>query len=313
MTSIKFIQLGSTPLRVSELGIGTWSWGERAWGEVGEGEREGFRAAFETARNAGVNFFDTAEVYGDGESERILGSFVRASGTEVLIATKYAPRRSRAPGLLLGAALRRSLSRLGRQTVDLYQIHWYNRLMVPRLLARSLASAVRDGHVRAVGVSNYGADRMRRFHDEMSRYGVALASNQVEYSLLHRNPETDGVIDACRERGATLIAYSPLAMGVLTGKYSAEHPPPGFRSGRYSTEYLARIPPLLDLMREIGRAHGGRTPSQIALNWLIGKGVLPIPGAKDARQAEEICGAAGWRLSPEEAASLEELSNLLRH
>ncbi len=312
MTTLNLIRLGSTGLRVSEIGIGTWSWGDRAWGYGDTAQETDVRGAFGIALGAGVNFFDTAEVYGNGESERLLGSMVREHSGRIFIGSKFAPHRSRVPGWRLRSALRRTLSRLGRESLDLYQIHWYNRLMSPRVLARELASAVRDGLVRAVGVSNYGADQMRRFHDELARYGVPLASNQVEYSLLCRKPESDGVLGACRELGVALIAYSPLAMGVLTGKYSSEQPPPGFRRERYPPEYLKKTSALLGLMREIGSAHGGKTPSQVALNWLTGKAVLPIPGAKDAHQAAEIVGSVGWSMTSDEANAMEKAGDAVQ-
>jgi aryl-alcohol dehydrogenase-like predicted oxidoreductase len=148
---------------------------------------------------------------------------------------------------------------------------------------------------------------MHTAHAALARRGVALAANQVEYSLLKRAPETNGVLDTCRDLGVTLIAYSPLAMGLLTGKYGPGVAPNGLRrlARRFSAHNLAAIQPVLALALSIGAAHGGKTAGQVALNWLIQQGTLPIPGAKNARQAQENAGALGWTLDPNEVEQLD--------
>lgn len=303
------ISLGPTGLRVTPLGLGTWQWGDSMFWGYGKGYAAGeIRAAFDASLAAGITFFDTAEVYGQGKSERFLGQFIAGQRERLVIATKFMPLPWRlGKGQLLGA-LRKSLERLGLSSVDLYQIHWPFPPRPVEFWADALADAVQAGLARAVGVSNYSADQMRRAHEVLAKRGVPLTSNQVEYSLLHRAPERNGVLDACRELGVTLIAYSPLAQGMLTGKYTPDNPPPGFRGRRYRNERLARIQPLLGLLREIGQAHGDKTPNQVALNWLICKGAVPIPGAKNARQAEQNAGALGWRLTAAEVAALDAAS-----
>jgi aryl-alcohol dehydrogenase-like predicted oxidoreductase len=159
-----------------------------------------------------------------------------------------------------------------------------------------------------VGVSNFGPGQTIRAHAALARRGVPLASNQVEYSLLDRKPETSGLIKVCRDLGVTVIAYSPIAKGMLTGKYTPDNLPTGMRSRIYNREYLSKIQPLIDLLREIGQAHGDKSPSQVSLNWLICKSAVPIPGAKNLRQAQENFGAVGWRLTEEEVARLDEVS-----
>lgn len=139
--------------------------------------------------------------------------------------------------------------------------------------------------------------------DRLSRRGVRLAAVQVSYSLVDRRPERNGTVDACREAGAALLAYSPLGMGLLTGKYGPDRLPPGIRGARFARQ-VRRWEPLLQVLQEVASARG-KTPAQVALNWLICRGALPIPGAKNARQAEENAGALGWTLSPEEMARLE--------
>ena len=303
------IPLGSTEIQVSPLGLGAWAWGDRFYWGYGRGyEEPDVREAFETSLAAGINFFDTAESYGRGLSERLLGERVRASGQPVVVATKFMPYPWRlAKGRLL-AALRGSQERLGLSQVDLYQIHWPFPPVGIETWMEGMAEAVEQGLIRAVGVSNYNADQMKRANEALLERGLRLGSNQVDYSLLNRKVEHDGLLDLCQRLGITLIAYSPLAQGMLTGKYTPEHPPPGIRGLRYRADLLDRIQPLIGLMQEIGREHGGRSPAQVALNWTICKGSLTIPGAKNAHQAQENAGALGWRLTEAEMAALDQAS-----
>jgi aryl-alcohol dehydrogenase-like predicted oxidoreductase len=261
-------------------------------------------AALQASLDAGVDLFDTAAFYSAGASERRLGELV--AERDVVIASKF-------PGGLRFTAedfpdeLDASLARLGRPTIDLYQHHFPGRVSIPRLM-QAMASAVEVGKVRAVGVSNYSADQMRQAHAVLSELGIPLASNQVEYSLLHRRPETNGVLDACRELGVTLIAYTPLAGGMLTGKYSTENRPAGFYRRvlpRYRRRSLEAIGPVVGLLREIGDKHT-KTPSQVALRWLIeNPTVLPIPGAKNGRQAAANAGALTFSLTADEVEVLD--------
>ena len=149
---------------------------------------------------------------------------------------------------------------------------------------------------------------MRMAFEQLAARGVRLASNQVEYSLLRRGVEFNGVLDACRELNVKLIAYRPLASGVLSGKYTPDAPPPGVRRLRFRRALLSGLAPLVTLLAEIGRANGNRTRNQVALNWLICQGALPIPGSVSAAQASENAGAAGWRLRPADVAALSEAS-----
>jgi aryl-alcohol dehydrogenase-like predicted oxidoreductase len=189
--------------------------------------------------------------------------------------------------------------------IDLYQIHWPSAWVPVETWAEALADAVEAGLTRAVGVSNYSVDQMRRTHVVLAKRGVPLASNQVDYSLFERKPERTGLAAACRELGISLIAYSPLAMGLATGKYTPENPPKGFRGRKYDAAYLAAIQPIIAKLRELGEAHGGKTPAQVALNWLICKGAIPIPGAKNLKQLRDNTGALGWRLTNDEVAALD--------
>jgi aryl-alcohol dehydrogenase-like predicted oxidoreductase len=279
-----------------------WGYGK----DYGEGD---IQEAFTACMNAGVNFFDTAEVYGLGQSELFLGRMLKADGRPAVIATKYFPFPYRLSAGRIRRALRGSLERLQRESIDLYQIHQPFSLIPDSTLMRTLAAAVREGRIRAAGVSNYDPARTAKAADRLGERGVPLASNQVPFSLLDRSYERNGLLALCAQRGISLIAYSPMAMGMLSGRYTAENPPPGFRANRYPKEYLARLGPLLGLMREIGGGHGGRTPVQVALNWVIAKGAVPIPGVKNKRQAEDVLATLEWRLTRDETAALDSASD----
>lgn len=299
----------NSPLDAVEIGAGTSAWGDtRAW-RYGRRYRDAdLKAAFDSAVAAGVRLFDTAEIYGFGRSEALLGRFIAESGQAVSIATKFFPYPWRVATSQLISALRASLARLRVAQVALYQVHWPVGPRSPAFWMEPLAAAVAEGLVQDVGVSNFSASQMRRAFEQLAARGVRLASNQVEYSLLRRGVEFDGVLDACRELNVKLIAYRPLATGVLSGKYSLDAPPPGVRRLRFRGPLLSNLGPLIGLLREIGRANGNRTSNQVALNWLVCRGTLPIPGSVSAVQASENAGAAGWRLRPADVAALSDAS-----
>jgi aryl-alcohol dehydrogenase-like predicted oxidoreductase len=289
-----------------QLGIGTWAWGDkRVWGYGKAYSDEDLREAFTSSVSSGITFFDTAEMYGFGKSEQLIGRFAREQQTSVRVATKFMPLPWRLQRRDLIKALEHSLNRLGLKSVDLYQIHWPLHLRSLNTWMDGLAEAVEKGLTRAVGVSNYSVDQMKRAHERLASRGIPLLSNQVEYSLLHRSPESNGLLKACNEFGVKLIAYSPLAMGVLTGKYTATHLLTSYRGIRFN-RYLAGIEALTNLLTEIGQGHGGKSPSQVALNWTICKGTFPIPGAKNAHQAKGNAGAQGWSLSADEIVAIEQ-------
>jgi aryl-alcohol dehydrogenase-like predicted oxidoreductase len=309
--------LGRSELLVPRLGIGAMTWGHAtglarfhpaklAYGGADNPDEE--RRAFDAALSAGATLFDTAAMYSGGASERRLGEL--AGGTAALIATKFPPGL-RATAEDMPAALEGSLKRLRRDTIDLYQHHFpAGRVDIQRLMGL-MAGAVKAGKIRAVGVSNYSAEQMRLAHAALAEHGLPLASNQVEYSLLHRQPETNGVLDACRELGVTLIAYQPLAGGALTGKYAAGERPRGLRRfmmGYFRGDNQAAIVPVLALLRDIGERHG-MTPAQVAIRWLMeNECVLPIPGAKNSRQAAANAQALTFSLTPDEVEALHRAS-----
>ncbi|MFN3309316.1 MAG: aldo/keto reductase [Anaerolineales bacterium] len=307
-----YTNLGTISQKISTLGIGTWAWGDRSFWGYGSGyDLNDIREAFLTTISNGINFFDTAEVYGNGLSEKILSQLMEESKSDLVVATKFFPFPWRWRAADFRKALSNSLKRLNLTIVHLYQIHWPFPPVPIEKWATCLADAYEAGLVEAVGVSNYDADQVRRAHDVLAKRGVPLTSNQVPYSLINRKIEKNGVVQACQERQIRIIAYSPIGQGMLTGKYSEQNPPSGARRFLYSKQFLRKLKPLQEKLREIGEAHDGKTPAQVALNWVICKGAIPIPGAKNRKQAEENAGALNWRLSPDEVKILDQLSDQL--
>ena len=298
-------------LHAIEMGLGAWQWGDRVVWQYGHGysDRE-VREAFQVSLEEGVRFIDTAEIYGSGRSERLLGQFLRETEQAVLIATKFLPFPWRFGKGAFPRALKGSLARLGAESVDLYQIHWPTPLISIDTMMEGLAECVKSGLTRTVGVSNFSPSEMLAAYSALARHNVQLAANQVHYSLLRRNVEKNGTLARCKELGIRLIAYSPIEMGLLSGKYNPASPPPGSRARNY-TGLLPKLGPLLKLMTEIGQDRGGKTNVQVALNWVLCKGALPIPGAKNANQALENTGALGWRLSEGEVSRLDETSDAI--
>lgn len=307
------VDLGGSGVVVPDMGLGGWQWGDKGrWGfGTGYGPSE-IADAFLGALEGRGRFFDTAEVYGHGTSEQVLGWMAARVPESLVLATKFAPLPGRGGVRAVPEALRGSLRRLRRTVVDLYQVHWADRDEFDiEALMEVLAGCVRDGSVRLLGVSNFTAAEMLTADDALRARGLSLASHQVHYSLLHRAPERDGTLAACRERGATLIAYSPLEQGVLTGRYDPAHRPPGPRaeSPLFDSGVWPSVFALLEVMRDVAAAHGGRPLAQVALNWLRAKhDVLPIVGVKNGPQSREAMGARGWSLSAEDLARLDAAS-----
>jgi aryl-alcohol dehydrogenase-like predicted oxidoreductase len=268
------------------------------------------RAAFDVSVEEGIRFIDTAESYGNGRSERLVGQFIKESQQPVLVATKFTPYPWRLNKKLLLNAIEHNLERLGLDSVDLYQIHFPFPFTSIETWMDGMAEAINQELTRAIGVSNFNQSQMLRAYSALAQKNIPLASNQMHYSLLDRSIEKNGILARCQELGIRLIAYSPLEMGLLTGKYSTENPPAGLRGRRYGN-LLTKLPALLKLMTEIGQDLGGKSPVQIALNWCICKGTLPIPGAKTAEQAQQNAGALGWRLTEDQMNALDETSDLL--
>jgi aryl-alcohol dehydrogenase-like predicted oxidoreductase len=311
---VETITLGQNGPAVTPLCIGTWAWGDKLFWNYGNNYgADQLQAAFTAALEVGVTFFDTAEIYGFGLSEEFLGQFLKKTDKQVQIATKYGPVPWRFLGQSVADALTDSLKRLQLERVALYQVHWpFTFFMSQETLMNALADEVKRGRIEAVGVSNYSAQQMREAHQILAARGVPLAVNQVRYSLLTRQIESNGILETARELGVTILAYSPLAQGLLTGKYTADSantPKDGRRiDSRFSKEGLQKLEPVISLLRQLGDKHD-RTPAQVALRWLIDQGnIIPIAGAKTAEQVKQNAGALGWRLGDDEIKQLDEVS-----
>jgi aryl-alcohol dehydrogenase-like predicted oxidoreductase len=265
----------------------------------------------------GMNWFDTAEAYGGGRSERALARALRALGvepTDIVIATKWLPLFRTAASI--GKTIDDRLAALGGYPISLYQVHNPYSFSSVRAQMAAMADLVEARKILSVGVSNFSAARMRLAHEELAKRGIRLVSNQVRYSLLDRRIERNGILDAARDLGITIISYSPLAQGVLTGKFHAN---PGLikkRSGfrkylpAFSLRGLKKSRPVIEALREIAARHGG-SPAQVALNWLVhfgGPSVVAIPGASRAAQARENAESLAFALSPDELDFLERVS-----
>ncbi|MBW4613075.1 MAG: aldo/keto reductase [Desmonostoc vinosum HA7617-LM4] len=308
------VSLGQNGPTVTPLCLGTWAWGDKLFWNYGDGYgQEQLQEAFTAALEVGVTFFDTAEIYGLGQSEKFLGQFLQQTQQLVQIATKFGPLPWRFTSQSVSDALTESLKRLQLNKIDLYQVHWpFAFLMSQQTLMNALADEVKRGRIAAVGVSNYSAQQMQEAHHILASRGVPLAVNQVRYSLLTRQIESNGILKTARELGVTILAYSPLAQGLLTGKYKIDQTeiPSGARKidPRFSKEGLQKIEPVISLLRKLGENYD-RTPAQVALNWLIAQGnVIPIAGVKTAQQVKQNAGALGWRLSDAEISELEKVS-----
>ncbi|MEX1071609.1 MAG: aldo/keto reductase [Anaerolineales bacterium] len=307
---MELIQIGKNGPKVAAVGVGCWAWGDRYFWDYGRSYgKDDLRAAFQASIAAGQTFFDMAEIYGLGRSEKILGEFIAEHNDEVIIASKCFPYPWRLTAGSLLAALKRSLKRLGVPQIHLYQMHWPYAPVKIESWMNAIANAVEAGLVKQVGVSNYSAQQTELAYKTLERRGLHLASNQILFSLIDRGPEHTGLLQLCKDLGVTVIAYSPIGQGLLTGKYSAQNPLPGRRRAAISGAGWEQLQPLLDELLRIGTAHGGKTRAQVALNWCTAKGTLPIPGAKNAYQATENAAALGWSLSEEEVSKLDQVSD----
>ncbi|MGC4786742.1 aldo/keto reductase [Micromonospora sp. DT178] len=296
---MRFVPL-DTPKPLSKIGLGTWQFGSREWGYGPEYER---RAAdiVRRAVDLGITVFDTAELYGFGRSERILGEALGDDRPKVVLATKILPILPVAPVVQQRAVA--SAARLGVTHLDLYQVHQANPLVADHTTMRGMRALQDVGLVGEVGVSNYG---LRRWQVAEAALGRRVLSNQVRYSMVDRGPEHD-LLPYAKQAGRLVIAYSPLAQGFLSGRYDAKNPPSGAvrRANPYFLPVnLERGATLIETLRQVADAHDA-TPSQIALAYLLRHpNVLAIPGASGVEQVERNAAAADIDLADDEHAAL---------
>jgi len=288
---LKYERLGRTPIKVSKIGLGTWQFGSSYWGWGKELDEDGAIKIIRRAIELGINLIDTAEIYGSGRSERIIGRALKGlDRDEVVLATKVFPYPWRLTPHQVIKALRGSMRRLGVSRIDLYQIHWPSPIFPLKGALRALEREVEEGRIGGIGVSNFSVEQLERARSYLSR--VDLVSNQIEYNLLKRKAELD-VIPHCLREGISVIAYSPLAQGLLTGKYGPGRGPKNLQRriflalsyGRVDWAYIERLKARASEM--------GLTLAQLALAWVIRKeGVIAIPGAKSMEQLESNLSAS---------------------
>jgi len=281
-----------------EIGVGTWPWGDKLfWGYGRNYKDSDLKAAFHESLSSNIIFFDTDEVYSQGHAERLLGKFQTQSEQPTIIGTKFMPYPWRLTKHSLFRALKGSLSRLGRTCVDLYQVHKPIPPIPLEVWLDAIIDCTQSGMVNSIGVSDFDLKQLESTLVHLSKRFQRLTSDQVEFNLLNKKVEKNGILSLCSQEGIVVIAHSPLAKGILTGKYSPENPPGGIRGREFSLRYLENIRPLLTSLKKMGASHDGKSAAQVALNWIICKGVIPIPGVKNAQQAHQNSGATGWRLT----------------
>jgi aryl-alcohol dehydrogenase-like predicted oxidoreductase len=321
MTTVQKRSLGRTDIQVTPIGGGVMQFS----GSQGffrfmfhDLSQDQMSAIVKAALDGGINWFDTAEMYGLGRSERGLARGLKAAQCEdadVLVATKWFPIFRTASNIPV--TIHDRLRFLEGYSIDLYMVHQPWGFSPPEAEMQAMADLVQAGLIRSVGVSNYNVARMRRAHAALEKHGLALAANQVQYSLLNRKIETNGVLQAAKDLGVTIIAWSPLARGVLSGKYHAN---PELlkavpRPRRMMLQRgLERSRPIVEALQEIAMNYDA-TLAQVALNWLInfqGDTVVAIPGMSKVEQAEQNAGAMSFKLSDVELARLDELSRPFR-
>lgn len=331
MSNIEYRRLGSSGIKVPALGVGTQAWGSKDFGFGKSYTRDDLFEAYKTSVDAGFNFFDSSDSYAKGLSEQLIGEFHQQDGRPITIATKFSPAKLYDPSTRFSAkdivkTLDGSLKRLGVDTVDLYQLHYPVAHHKLDSYLDAMAETVKSGKAKAIGVSDFNTELLRYAHEYFAKRNIPLASNQMEYSLLYRRAETNGMMKACNDLDVALIAILPLGEGVLTGKYRVggspypstirtlltvgqldlfhhENPRSNILNFFKKPYMLQRekLEPLFELLDKVSKAHNATIP-QVALNWLIASNplVIPIPGEKNARQAKSNAATLNWKLTPEE-------------
>jgi len=305
----------SSPLSLPPLGLGAWAWGDSIFWGYDPRNDEDLKEVFDYALSKNLAFFDTAELYGLGRSEALLGKFrkegcaTKEDEEKVIIASKFAALPWRTKRQDVVKACKASVKRLGGQPIDLYQIHFPNAWSNEDYWD-GLGDAYDQGLVKAVGVSNYGVDALRACHAKLAKRGIKLASNQIQMSLLYRWPIDNGLLDACKELDVKVLSYSPLALGFLAGKYNKSNLPSGPRAKIGEQLYAddnEAYDNLLGVMKDIAGKHNA-VPSQVAINWAIAKGTTPIPGARTINQVKQNLATLEWTMTAEEENLLDEAS-----
>jgi aryl-alcohol dehydrogenase-like predicted oxidoreductase len=309
--------LGKTNIEVTPIGLGMMEFAGGG-GLMGSAfpiiEQENKNATIKAGLDGGVNWFDTAELYGSGVSEVSLATGLKAAGksdADVVVATKWWPmfRTARNIPKTIGERLRY----LDGFSISNYMVHQPFSFSSPEAEMEEMAKLVEAGKIRSVGVSNFSPSQMRRAHRQLQKHGLPLAVNQVRYSLLDRRIERNGILETAKELGVTIISYTPLESGLLTGKYHKNPELLAKKSPFYRVMLkrgIERSRKLIVALETVGEKYNA-TPAQVALNWIIysqGDIVVTIPGVTSPRQAEDNAGAMKFKLSGDEIARLGSLS-----
>jgi aryl-alcohol dehydrogenase-like predicted oxidoreductase len=300
---MRYVEVGGA--RLSAIGLGCWQFGSKEWGYGDTYANETAIAITHRALDLGINLIDTAEIYGFGASERIVGRAIQGRRDEAFVASKVFPV------LPLSAVVQQrgvaSADRLGIDTIDLYQVHWPNPVVPLSQTMQGMATLQRRRIIRHAGVSNFS---LAQWQEAERALGGAVLSNQVKYNLAQRGPEAD-LVPWAQANDRLIIAYSPLAQGLLSARYDAGNRPGGVRANNslFLPDNLARAQPMLDALREVASAHSA-TPAQVALAWLIRRpNVVAIPGASSVAQLEANAAAADLELTDDEDARLSATSD----
>ena len=300
-------------MKETKIALGTWAWGAGAFGGdavygVNTNE-ENLKPVFEAAMNAGLRLWDTATVYGMGESERILGTFVQTVKREdVEISTKFTPQLAEMYDNSVEKMAEASMQRMGIDYIDMY---WIHNPMDVRRWTPGLIPLLKSGKIKNVGVSNHNIEEIRLANEILGEAGFKVSAVQNHFSLLYRSSEKGGVLDYCKENGIQFWSYMVLEQGALTGTFNTAHPlPTDSDRGRKYNPVLDKIEALTDAMKQIGERHHAPC-SQIGIAWAIAKGTMPIIGATKAHHVTEAADAAKIRLSEDEVAQLERLADTI--
>ena len=307
---MEYKKLGKSDLKVSRIGLGTWQFGSPGWLFT---DKEAMKKVLNYALDNGINFIDTAEVYGNGISETVIGEVIKERGDreELVIATKVSPSHFRYNDVLKAA--KKSLERLQIDVIDLYQLHWPNNYVPVSETIKAVERLIDEGLVRYVGLSNFPPCLTREAVNSLKKYEII--SNQVRYNVIERDIEKE-ILPTMRELGIVIIAYSPLAMGLLSGKYdeNTTFPKEDYRSNHplfANKDNYRQVLEFVNLLREIGQKYNKTVP-QVVINWLLKfDDVFPIPGAKSPEHVESNIGAVGWSLSDDDWARIKEASDKL--
>lgn len=301
-------------IKLPKIALGAWSWGTGAAGGdqvFGSNLFEGdLKPVFHKAMECGLNLWDTAAVYGEGTSERILGSFVKdINRNDIILSTKFTPQIASDSPNAMQEMLEGSKQRLHTDVIDIYWIH--NPMDIEKWTP-DLIPLAKSGQIKEIGVSNHNLSEIKRVNEILAKQGLKISAVQNHFSLLHRSSERAGILDYCKRNGITFYAYMVLEQGALTGRYSEMNPfPIGTGRGDAYNSYLKELTTLIEEMKVIGSRYDA-SPAQVATAWAIAKGAIPIIGVTKVKQVEEAARAIQIVLTLEEMKRLEKLGDETR-